>query len=284
MPPHDVSEVVPVILAGGKGRRLWPLSTEARPKPFLKMEGGKSFLQKTVERVSGLRPPLVVCNVRHRALVMEQVAADQILLEPEARNTAPAIACAAHFLAARENPLMLVMPSDHAVGELQILLDAVARGMAAAREGMLVTFGVAPRAPSSHYGYIRAGEALANGAQRVELFTEKPDTATARDYIRQGNHYWNSGIFLFTAAAFLENLLRQQPEIHESSYRAVRSAARAQNSIVLHRESFSACPALSIDYAVMENAPARAVIPVTMGWRDLGTWPSLLGWLSKQGL
>ncbi len=272
----DLSAIVPVILAGGRGRRLWPLSTAARPKPFLKLPGGKSFLQKTVERVAGLKAPLIVCAARHRALVMEQAQAGEIICEPEPRGTAPAIAAAAHLLAARGDPLMLVMPSDHAIREPDILLDAASRGLRAAQAGILVTFGVTPHAPSVHYGYIKAGEALENGLHRIESFVEKPGRETARAYLRSGSYFWNSGIFLFSAKTYLARLKRQQAEMHDQAYKSVRSALRRNNSVFLDRESFSACPALSIDYAVMEREAECAVIPVSMGWRDLGTWLSLL--------
>lgn len=280
--PPDLSAVVPVILAGGIGRRLWPLSTPAKPKPFIRLSGRQSLLQKTAARVSDMKAPIIVCNTRHRALVTEQVKAGQIILEPQARGTAPAIAAAAHYLAAQGDALMLVLPADHAIGAPKVLLDAVGRGLAAARAGMLVTFGVAPRAPSPHFGYIEGGEGLENGALRIASFVEKPGKAAARDFIRRGGYYWNSGIFLFSARTYLEKLKAQQPDIHDQSFRAVRSASRLQNAIFLNKEFFCACPALSIDYAVMENASSCAVIPVSMGWRDLGTWPSLLATLFKR--
>jgi len=277
----ELADIVPVILAGGQGSRLRPLSTPAKPKPFLKLASGKSFLQRTAERVAGLKPPVVVCSERHRELVMAQVKVGQIILEPEARGTAPAIAAAAHLLAVKADPLMLVLPSDHAVKSPDMLLDAIATGTAAAKEGMLVTFGITPRHPSPHYGYIKAGESLGNGALRIASFAEKPGREKAQDYIRQGNCFWNSGMFLFSAKAFLGSLKTQRQDIHDGAYNALKSASRLQNSVFLNREAFSACPALSIDYAVMENASSGAVIPVAMGWRDLGTWPSLLASLLR---
>lgn len=282
-----LSAIVPVILAGGQGRRLWPLSTDARPKPFLKLASRQSLLQKTVSRVSALKAPYIVCNARHRALVMAQLGgqakAGQIILEPQGRGSAPAVAAAAHFLSRTDDSLLLVLPSDHYIHEPDVLLQAVIQGVPLAREGWLVTFGVPPEGPSPHYGYIRAGAKLENRAMKVDAFVEKPDRQTARLYLREGSCFWNSGIFLFSARTYLESLKARQKEIYDMSFSALSRATRLQNSIFLEEKSFSACPALSIDYAVMEKTPKGAVIPVSMGWRDLGTWPSLLASLFGTG-
>lgn len=278
----DLSAITPVILAGGTGRRLWPLSTAVRPKPFLQLPGGQSFLQNTAARVAGMKAPFVVCNERHRALVMDQVQqADQIILEPMGRGTAPAVAAAAHYLTQKDDSLMLVMPSDHAIADPVALRDAVRQGITPARDGWLVTFGIKPRHASPHYGYIQAGDPLQDDMYEAGSFVEKPDRRAARHYLKEGHYFWNSGIFLFSAKTYLENLKKQQSVIYEASQSAVQYASRLQNSIFLNEKIFSACPALSIDYAVMENAPKCAVIPVSMGWRDLGTWPSLLTALIK---
>lgn len=277
-----LSEIVPVILAGGAGRRLWPLSTVARPKPFVRLGGGRSFLQKTAARVEDFKTPYVVCNARHSALVGAQLPGAQIILEPCGKNTAPAVAVAAHYLGHKGDPLLLVLPTDHAIRSPEVLCAAVAETAPLAREGRLVTFGIAPRHPSSHYGYIQAGEALGGDAFNVRAFVEKPDVKTARTYIDTGNYYWNSGIFLFSAHAYLGALKAQQPLIHDMAGEALRYASRLQHVIFLNEKTFSACPAMSIDYAVMENAPGRAVVPVDMAWRDLGTWPSLMAEIFKQ--
>lgn len=281
LPDAALSEIVPVILAGGTGRRLWPLSRASCPKPFLRLFGGPSFLQTTVQRTTGMQAPYIICSRHCRELVMQQVQAGQIILEPTGRGTAPAVATAAHYLVRQGNPLLLVMPADHAIRAPDGFRAAIGKGIAAAKDGMLVTFGVQPHGPSSHYGYIRAGVAVSDGVFKVASFTEKPDRKIAQGYIKQGA-YWNSGIFLFSAKSYLENLKAQQPEIYSKSEEAVRSASRLQNSIFLNEEIFSACPALSIDYAVMEHAPGCAVIPAAMGWRDLGTWPSLLASIIKK--
>ena len=276
-----LSDIVPVILAGGAGSRLWPLSTTIRPKPFLKLPGGDSFLQKTVARVAGMQPPFVICNARHRPLVMQQLDySGQLILEPQGRGTAPALAAAAHFLARQGERLILALPCDHAIGDQDAFLQAVANGVKVARDGWLVTFGIKPSRPSPHYGYIRAGETLADGVYKAASFIEKPDRAAASACLSAGDCYWNSGIFLFSATSYLEQLKTLQPEIHDTSYKALAQASRLKNSIFLNENVFSACPALSIDYAVMEKAPKCAVIPVSMGWRDLGTWPSLLASLA----
>lgn len=271
-----LAEIVPVILAGGEGRRLWPLSTPARPKPFLKTGRGRSLLQRTAARTVAMQPSFVVCNERHRALVLEQVSAGQIILEPVGRGTAPAVAAVAHFLARKGDPLLLVLPSDHAIRDPAILLEAVGRGVGAARDGALVMFGVPPRHPSPHYGYMRAGDALGDGVYKALSFVEKPDRKTAQLYIQGGNCYWNSGIFLFSARRWLAALKEHQPDIHDAAYGALSAASRLRNAIILNRDIFSACPALSVDYAVMEKAENCAVVPVAMEWSDLGTWPSLL--------
>ena len=287
-----LNEITPVILAGGAGRRLWPLSTEMRPKPFLRWRGGRSLLQHTAERVAALKAPFVVCNARHRPLALQQLPqAQQMFLEPQGRGTAPAVAAAAHFMVetarrrgdgeVQDDPLLLVLPSDHVIARPEALLQAVAAGAPLAKEGWLVTFGIKPAGASPRYGYISAGASLTDEAFEVASFIEKPGKAAAQACLAGGVAYWNSGIFLFSAKAYLAALKVQHPEIFGASYAALSRATRLQNGIFLNEESFSACPALSIDYAVMEKAPRRAVIPVSMGWRDLGTWPSLMASLIK---
>ncbi|MCB9990760.1 MAG: mannose-1-phosphate guanylyltransferase [Rhodospirillales bacterium] len=275
--PSALSEIVPVILAGGAGVRLWPLSTRSRPKPFLSLPGRPSFLQQTAARAAAMQAPFIVCNVRHRPLVMAQLPqAGQMILEPEGRGTAPALAAAAHFLARQGDRLLLVMPSDHQIRDMDVFLAAVERGADMARQGWLVTFGMPPRSPSPHYGYICAGESLDGDVFNVTRFAEKPDKAAAAALMEQASCYWNSGIFLMSASSYLAHLKAAQAAIFDQSYQALARARRLQNAIYLDENAFSVCPALSIDYAVMEQSSKSAVIPVSMGWRDLGTWPSLL--------
>ncbi len=284
MPHKDEDQayrnIIPVILAGGVGRRLWPLSTPARPKPFLQLGARESLLQKTAARFPDMAPPVIICNRRHRDLVTQQLPqAQQIFLEPCGRGTAPALAAAAHYLDHTLNdPLLLVLPSDHALAKPDRLQAAIKTAIPAAAKGALVTFGIRPHSASPHYGYIRRAAKMADDLYAVEEFVEKPDRTTARLYLKDGSYDWNSGIFLFSARAYLAALAALQPDIHSPARDAVTRAARLQNAVILDEKRFSACPALSIDYAVMEQAQNRAVVPLTgdAGWRDLGTWPSLL--------
>jgi mannose-1-phosphate guanylyltransferase / mannose-6-phosphate isomerase len=276
----------PVILSGGSGTRLWPMSRALYPKQLLALTGERSLLQETARRVAddpAFGPPIVVANEEHRFIIAEQlreigVAPAAIVLEPIGRNTAPAAAVAALRLAADDREaLMLVMPSDHAIADPAAFRDAVAQAAAAARLGHLVTFGVAPERAETGYGYIARGEPLAGaaGAFAVKGFVEKPDPAAARRYLAEGKHFWNSGIFLFPAARYLAELEGLRPEIVAAA-RAALAAARADADFVrLDKAAFAACPADSIDYAVMEHTRSAAMVPVTMGWSDLGSWDAL---------
>ncbi len=281
-------EIIPVILAGGEGRRLWPLSRPARPKAFIKMSAGLSFLQTTAARAGGFHAPIIACNARHRELVEHQIRAcnikpTQIFLEPEGRGTAPAVAVAAHYFS-ETNPFFLVMPSDHAIGSPEILIQAVHDGLSQAAAGMFVLFGVRPRRPADDFGYIRQGKALDNAIFTASDFVEKPDRATAQGMLAQGDWLWNSGIFLFSAETFLSYLAKTDPAFSENSYQAVARASRIKSAVFLEESAFCACPSVSLDRAIMEKADNRAVIPVDMGWSDLGTWPSFVRhWLKTAG-
>lgn len=281
MPPdHAFSSVTPVILAGGAGRRLYPLSTQKIPKPFIKFPFAKeTMLQQTAQRVSMMRPPVIICNARHRERAVLQmkecnVTPARILLEPAGRNTAPAIAAAAHYLSRDPDTLMLVLPSDHAVKNPQALLAAIEAGIPLARQGRLVLFGIKPDSPHTSYGYIEA-----QGGD-VTAFHEKPNRARAAALIRQGC-YWNSGIFLFSPQAILGALQQHAPEICDAAHEAVNRAAALRESVIL-ADSFASMPAQSIDRAVMERADHLAFVPVAApGWRDLGTWGALLSSLLR---
>ena len=277
--------IVPVILSGGSGTRLWPLSRKAMPKQLLALVGQNTMIQDTVARARGnyFSAPLIISNQDHRFVVAEQLRAQgiegaRIILEPIGRNTAPAAAIAA-LQVSSEDPeaLILLMPSDHVVLDQPAFLAAVTAARQAALGGALVTFGIKPSSAQTGYGYIKAGTALvgAPGALTVERFVEKPDRATAEGYVASGNYFWNSGMFLFRAATFLEELERLQPRMLESCRSALQSAHRDMDFIRLDETAFASCTSVSIDYAVMEHARSAAVVPVEMGWNDVGSWQSL---------
>jgi mannose-1-phosphate guanylyltransferase/mannose-6-phosphate isomerase len=280
--------IIPVILSGGAGTRLWPLSRELYPKQFLPLTGERSLLQQTVLRLQGLpdlAPPLVVCNEEHRFLVAEQlravgVAGGEILLEPAGRNTAPAVALAALRAKARgeDDALLLVLPSDHVIADPAALQRAVSAGVAAAREGGLVTFGVLPTRPETGFGYIRTGAAPGGGlsAQPVLAFVEKPDAERAAAYVASGEYLWNGGMFLFGADAYLAELERHAPAILAACRAASEDARVDMDFVRVRREPFLAAPSDSIDYAVMERTDRAMVVPLDAGWSDVGSWDALL--------
>lgn len=277
-----MSELRPVLLSGGSGTRLWPLSREAYPKQFLPLVGEETMLQATWERVGPLsaQAPIVVANESHRFLVAEQLRqvgapVPRILLEPVGRNTAPAIAVAAlQALADGGDPLLLVLPSDHVVANVDAFRAAVREACAAAEAGALVTFGILPTAPETGFGYIE-GEGAGNGVRPVKRFVEKPDAQTAQQYLDAGGYYWNSGMFLFRASRVLEELERFRPDIVAACRTAFDAAKRDGDFVRLEGEAFAACPSDSIDYAVMERTDAAMVLPVDIGWNDVGSWSAL---------
>ena len=289
--PQVAPEVQPVLLSGGSGTRLWPLSREAYPKQFLPLVGDDTMLQATWRRVAALsrRAPLVVANEEHRFLVAEQLRVigaptPRIVLEPVGRNTAPAIAAAA--LIARldgGDPLLLVLPSDHVVRDDAAFRAAVATAVPAAEAGALVTFGIVPQAPETGFGYIQidAGQSdPGEGVRKVLRFVEKPDAATAQRYLDDGGYYWNSGMFLFRASRYLEELGKYRPDILAAARAACAHLDRDGQLhdiefLRLDREAFAASPSESIDYAVMENTDAAMVLPVDIGWNDVGSWSAL---------
>jgi len=277
--------VHPVVLAGGSGSRLWPLSRVDYPKQFLALEGGeRTLLQDTVHRVGGacVHAPVLVCSERHRFLVAEQlldanVSGASILLEPEARNTAPAIAAAAwHVAASDEDAVMLVMPADHLIPDHAAFRESVAGAAEAARKGHLVTLGITPTRPETGYGYIGAGgSASESGTRSVERFIEKPDADTAASLIARGDVYWNAGIFVFTARTFLETLRELAPGIHDGTREAVLNAETDLDFIRLESAPFASCENISVDYAVMERASNTVVLPFGASWSDIGSWDAV---------
>jgi len=277
-----MSQIVPVILSGGSGTRLWPLSREHYPKQLLALAGEQTLLQETAMRLDGLQnqaAPIVVCNEEHRFLVAEQLRAidrkpRDILLEPVGRNTAPALTLAA--LATEPDSVMLVMPADHVIHDRAAFHAAVQTGYAEAASGRLVTFGIVPTQPETGYGYIRKGPMLASGSvYKVGQFVEKPDATTARGYLNSGEYLWNSGMFMMTAGRWLEEIRRFRPDIAEACAGAWREGTRDMDFLRIGKDMFSRCPSDSIDYAVMERTDAAVVIPLDAGWSDIGAWSAI---------
>lgn len=275
--------LVPVILSGGAGSRLWPLSRELYPKQLLPLLGPRTMLQATLQRLAGIEvaAPIVVCNEAHRFLVAEQLRAidcrvGAIVLEPAGRNTAPAIALAAHAaLAANEDDaLLLVLPADHVIRDVAAFQAAIAVAASAAQANHLVTFGVVPRNPETGYGYIRRG-AAEGAAFCIAQFVEKPDGARAAQFVASGEHYWNSGMFLFRARRYLEELERHAPDIATACSMAFAGATHDLDFTRIDAGRFAACRSDSIDYAVMEKTAAAVVVPLDAGWSDVGSWASL---------
>jgi len=276
--------LVPVILSGGAGTRLWPLSRELYPKQLLRLVAERTMLQETVARTEGLpglAPPIVICNENHRFMVAEQLrelgtAPQAIVLEPQGRNTAPAAAIAALLVSggADADPVLLVLPADHVITDVPAFQAAVAVGRVAAESGSLVTFGVVPDRAETGYGYIRRG-AGPGPAFSVGEFVEKPDSATARGYVESGEYYWNSGMFMFRASAYLAELGRYAPAMLAACRAALAAAGRDLDFLRLPAQEFASCPSDSIDYAVMERTDRAVVVPLAAGWSDVGSWAAL---------
>ena len=276
--------LVPVILSGGAGTRLWPLSRELYPKQLLRLVAERTMLQETVARTEGLpglAPPIVVCNENHRFMVAEQLrelgtAPQAIVLEPQGRNTAPAAAIAALLVSggADADPVLLVLPADHVITDVPAFQAAVAVGRVAAESGSLVTFGVVPDRAETGYGYIRR-DAGPGPAFSVAKFVEKPDSATARGYVESGEYYWNSGMFMFRASAYLAELGRYAPAMLAACRAALAAAGRDLDFLRLPAQEFASCPSDSIDYAVMERTDRAVVVPLAAGWSDVGSWAAL---------
>lgn len=290
-----MTELLPVILCGGSGTRLWPLSRETYPKQFLSLAGEQTMLQDTALRLQGLPAnvplapaPILVCNAEHRFLAAGQLAAigihqPQIVLEPTGRNTAPALTLAALQATAHgSDPLLLAMPADHVVTDRPALHAAVAQAHAVASAGAMVTFGIVPNRPETGYGYIQRGAAQNHGAYAIASFAEKPDAATAQRYLDSGDYLWNAGLFLVRASVWLQAIGACRPDILAACDTAMQQAVRDLDFIRPDTAAFQACPSDSIDYAVMERLPQRAdlgipacVVPLQAGWSDLGAWDAL---------
>jgi mannose-1-phosphate guanylyltransferase/mannose-6-phosphate isomerase len=279
-------KIYPVILAGGSGTRLWPLSREALPKQLLPLLSEKTMLQETVQRSrasADWMPPLVVCGNEHRFLVAEQLREIDviplgILLEPVGKNTAPAAAIAAQYLLKEDkDAIMLVLPADHAVDDIEAFHAAVQRAISAAATGALVTFGIEPSSPETGYGYIQRGAALAGieGCFTVDRFIEKPDRATAEAFLASHDYCWNSGMFLFKASDYLQQLEQFRPDIVSNCDKAFRDAYRDLDFCRLDEVAFARCPSESIDYAVMESTRKAVVVLARIGWSDIGSWSAL---------
>ena len=303
-PSAGKTVLMPVILSGGSGTRLWPLSREQYPKQLLALTGRYSMLQETARRLDGFDgravvadEPIVVCNEEYRFITAEQMrgadhATRRIILEPEGRNTAPALTLAA-MQALQDvggEVLMLVMPADHVISDVEAFHRAVDTGLSAALDGAMVTFGIVPERAETGYGYIHTGDAVAQGVHEIAAFVEKPDAATAQAYVESGEYLWNSGLFLVKASTWLKAIAFFAPEIADACRRAFDEAAQDADFVRVAREAFLASPSDSIDYAVMEKLTASAdvgiaprVVPMAVGWSDVGAWDALWSLADKDG-
>ncbi len=275
--------LTPVLLSGGVGSRLWPVSRETHPKQFLPLAGELSMLQETLQRTSGMEEsaPIVVCNEEHRFMVAEQlrqvnIKSSALILEPEGRNTAPAVALAAiQALSGDPEALLLVLPADHLIQDVAAFAAAVTRAIPLAQQGRLMTFGVVPSGPETGYGYIKCGAALDTDLYNLERFVEKPDAATAQAYVDGGSHVWNSGMFLLSAATYLEQLGQHAPAILDCCRQAMDGASTDMDFVRPDAKAFLQCPSDSIDYAVMEKTDMGGVVSLDCGWSDVGAWSAL---------
>ena len=274
--------MIPVILSGGSGTRLWPLSRGHYPKQFLPLVSSHTMVQETIlrlEGLEGLKAPLAVCNEDHRFMMAEQLweidaKPSAIILEPVGKNTAPAVAMAA-LTAASGDDILLVLPADHVISNLDAFHEAVVQAKELAAQGFLVTFGIVPTEPETGYGYIKRDTLQHGSAFGVAAFVEKPDTETAKDYLQSGDYYWNSGMFAFKVNIFLSELEKFNPEMLACCKQALNAAKVDLDFVRLDKEIFSTCPADSIDYAVMEKTDKAVVIPLDAGWNDVGSWSAL---------
>ena len=278
--------MVPVILSGGSGTRMWPYSRSMYPKQFLPLVSEKTMLQETISRLKGNHEPLVVCNDDHRFMVAEQLRAMQvtpsgILLEPFAKNTAPAITLAALKVMESADDVMLVLPADHVISQTEIFNNALVDAELEAQSDKLVTFGIVPTSAETGYGYIKAKPT--NGAMPVEAFLEKPLLEKAKEYVDSGDYYWNSGMFMFKASVYLQEIKKHSPEIFKACELAYNISKNDLDFTRVDSSEFEKCPSDSIDYAVMEKTDSAVMIPLDVGWSDVGSWSSLWEVKSKDG-
>ncbi|MBT8765776.1 mannose-1-phosphate guanylyltransferase/mannose-6-phosphate isomerase [Metapseudomonas boanensis] len=276
-------KIFPVILAGGSGSRLWPLSRQLNPKQFLPLaDVNLSMLQATVQRMSGLETalPTLICNEQHRFLAAEQMRLlgmeqAKILLEPVGRNTAPAIAVAALQACENEDPVLLVLAADHLIQDVEAFQASIQAALPLAEAGKLVTFGIVPSHPETGYGYIERGSKVGDGGFAVSRFVEKPNLATAQDYLATGSYYWNSGMFMFRASRYLEELQQFRPDILAACRKALAGGTQDLHFTRVDAAAFTECPEDSIDYAVMEKTEDAVMVPLDAGWSDIGSWSAL---------
>ncbi len=275
--------MIPIVLSGGAGSRLWPLSRAMYPKQFLAMNSNFSMFQETLMRLDGTnhQAPIVICNADHRFLAAEKMRelgekAQSIILEPMGRNTAPAIAVTAlATLKNNEDPILLVLPADHTIKDIKRFHKAINNAEKLAKNGALVTFGIVPHQPHTGYGYIKRAHKCKDGGYDVEKFVEKPDQATAEAFLESGGYLWNSGMFMFRASRYLEELEKFQPDILKYARSAFEKSVADYDFTRLDADEFSKCPSISIDYAVMEHTTEARVVPLDAGWSDIGSWSSL---------
>ena len=275
--------IIPVVLSGGSGTRLWPLSRSHYPKQFLSLASQNTMIQETLLRLEGVNTnsPIVICNESHRFIVAEQlnqvnIKDYSIILEPIGRNTAPAIAAGAFkALEIDKNAIMVVLPSDHVIQNEEELKIAAKIACKTAKDGSLVTFGIKPTSPETGYGYIKAHVNDTEKVFHLDKFVEKPDRETAQEYLDSGEYFWNSGMFVFKASSYLDELKKYNPKIYDCVKEAYEKAVVDTDFIRLDKEFFSASPSRSIDYAVMENTSLGKVVPLDAGWNDVGAWPAL---------
>ncbi|MTB67303.1 mannose-1-phosphate guanylyltransferase/mannose-6-phosphate isomerase [Providencia sp. wls1943] len=275
--------LLPVIMAGGSGSRLWPLSRSLYPKQFISLTSKKTMLQETIARLKNVehQPPLLICNEEHRFIVAEQLRQENfkhsgIILEPVGRNTGPAIALAAiKAMQNGDDPLLLVLAADHVIQDHTSFTKSIEKAISSAEQGALITFGIVPTAPETGYGYIKKGNLVNESAFQVERFVEKPDLNTAEQYIASNEYLWNSGMFLFKASCYVNELKKHAPEILSSCELALKNSLSDLDFTRINAEIFKACPEDSIDYAVMEKADNVLVVPMDAGWSDVGSFSSL---------